>query len=217
MLCRIKIKKMNIIVFGATGTVGTEIVKQALEKGYDVTAFLRNPEKMTSLNHPNLRVYTGDVTNAEEVKNAVKNHDAVFCALGDGRIGKIRALGTLNIVHAMNSVSVRKLICLSTLGIGDSYGNLNFIWKHIMFGMLLKKAFNDHKLQEEYIRNSDLDYTIVRPSALTDGAITRGYAIGFDEKYKKLNLKISRADVADFMLRQLHRDDYLKKAVSISN
>ncbi|MBD1426196.1 SDR family oxidoreductase [Sphingobacterium arenae] len=212
-----KIKKMNIIVFGATGTVGTEIVKQALEKGYDVTAFLRNPEKMTSLNHPNLRVYTGDVTNAEEVKNAVKNHDAVFCALGDGRIGKIRALGTLNIVHAMNSVSVRKLICLSTLGIGDSYGNLNFIWKHIMFGMLLKKAFNDHKLQEEYIRNSDLDYTIVRPSALTDGAITRGYAIGFDEKYKKLNLKISRADVADFMLRQLHRDDYLKKAVSISN
>lgn len=208
---------MNIIVFGATGTVGTEIVKQALEKGYDVTAFLRNPEKMTSLNHPNLRVYTGDVTNAEEVKNAVKNHDAVFCALGDGRIGKIRALGTLNIVHAMNSVSVRKLICLSTLGIGDSYGNLNFIWKHIMFGMLLKKAFNDHKLQEEYIRNSDLDYTIVRPSALTDGAITSGYAIGFDEKYKKLNLKISRADVADFMLRQLHRDDYLKKAVSISN
>lgn len=208
---------MNIIVFGATGTVGTEIVKQALEKGYDVTAFLRNPEKMTSLNHPNLRVYTGDVTNAEEVKNAVKNHDAVFCALGDGRIGKIRALGTLNIVHAMNSVSVRKLICLSTLGIGDSYGNLNFIWKHIMFGMLLKKAFNDHKLQEEYIRNSDLDYTIVRPSALTDGAITSGYAIGFDEKYKKLNLKISRADVADFMLRQLHREDYLKKAVSISN
>jgi len=208
---------MNIIVFGATGTVGKEIVKQALEKGYDVTAFLRNPGKMTFLNHPNLRVYTGDVTNAEEVKNAVKNHDAVFCALGDGRAGKIRALGTLNIIHAMNSVAVRKLICLSTLGIGDSYGNLNFIWKHIMFGMLLKKAFNDHKLQEEYIRNSDLDYTIVRPSALTDGAITGGYAIGFDEKYKKLNLKISRADVADFMLRQLHREDYLKKAVSISN
>lgn len=208
---------MNIIVFGATGTVGKEIVKQALEKGYYVTAFLRNPGKMTFLNHPNLRVYTGDVTNAEEVKNAVKNHDAVFCALGDGRVGKIRALGTLNIIHAMNSVAVRKLICLSTLGIGDSYGNLNFIWKHIMFGMLLKKAFNDHKLQEEYIRNSDLDYTIVRPSALTDGAITGGYAIGFDEKYKKLNLKISRADVADFMLRQLHREDYLKKAVSISN
>ncbi len=208
---------MKIIVFGATGTVGTEIVKQALQKGYDVTAFVRDPEKMVSLNHPNLSVYTGDVSNVEEVKRAVKNHDAIFCALGDGRTGKIRALGTLNIIHAMNSAAVRKLICLSTLGIGESYGNLNFIWKHIMFGMLLKRAFNDHKLQEEYIRNSDLDYTIVRPSALTSGTITNGYKIGFDEKYKKLTLKISRADVADFMLRQLYSDHYLKKPVSISH
>src|SRR5690606_36309973 len=119
---------MNIIVFGATGTVGKEIVKQALEKGYDVTAFLRNPGKMTFLNHPNLRVYTGDVTNAEEVKNAVKNHDAVFCALGDGRAGKIRALGTLNIVDTMNRDPVRTLTSLSTLGIGDTYVKLNFIW-----------------------------------------------------------------------------------------
>ncbi|NGM66872.1 NAD(P)-dependent oxidoreductase [Sphingobacterium sp. SGR-19] len=117
----------------------------------------------------------------------------------------------------MNSAAIRKLICLSTLGVGESYGNLIFIWKHIMFGMLLKRAFNDHKLQEEYICNSNLDYTIVRPSALTGGAITDGYKIGFDEKYKKLNLKISRADVEDFMLRQLHSDNYLNKAVSISN
>lgn len=117
----------------------------------------------------------------------------------------------------MNSLAVRKLICLSTLGMGESYGNLNFIWKHIMFGMLLKRAFNDHKLQEEYIRNSNLDFTIVRPSALTGGAITDGYKIDFDGKYKKLKLKISRADVADFMLRQLHSDNYVRKAVSISN
>jgi len=208
---------MKIIVFGATGTVGTEIVKQALEKGYDVTAFVRNPEKMISLNHPNFRVYDGDVSNAEEVKRAVKDHDAIFCAIGDGRADKIRALGTLNIIHAMNNAAVRKLICLSTLGMGESYGNLNFIWRHIMFGMLLKRAFNDHKLQEEYIRNSNLDFTIVRPSALTDGAMTNGYKIDFDGKYKKLNLKISRADVADFMLRQLHSENYVRKAVSISN
>ncbi|PRD57127.1 NAD(P)-dependent oxidoreductase [Sphingobacterium gobiense] len=208
---------MKIIVFGATGTVGTEIVKQALEKGYGVTAFVRNPEKIIALNHPNLHVYTGDVSNADDVKRAVKDHNAIFCALGDGRAGKIRALGTLNIIHAMNSVAVRKLICLSTLGMGESYGNLNFIWKHIMFGMLLKRAFNDHKLQEEYIHNSNLDFTIVRPSALTGGAVTNGYKIGFDGKYKKLNLRISRADVADFMLCQLHTESNVGKAVSISN
>src|SRR5690606_35454873 len=178
---------MNIIVFGATATVGTEIVQQALEKGYHVTAFVRHPEKMAALQHPNLHIYTGDVSNAEEVKRAIKNKHAVFCALGDGRAGKIRALGTLNVIHAMGSAAIRRLICLSTLGMGESIGNLNFIWKHIMFGMLLKRAFNDHRFQEAYICSSNLDYTIARPSALTDGAITNEYKIGFDEKYKKLN------------------------------
>lgn len=208
---------MDIIVFGATGTVGVEVVHQALEKGYHVTAFVRNPQKVRDLGHPNLRLYIGDVSDGEEVKRAVKNHDAVFCALGDGRVGKIRASGTLNIIQAMQSAAIKRLICLSTLGMGESYGNLNFIWRHIMFGMLLKKAFHDHKLQEASIRDSHLDYTIVRPSALIGGAITNAYKIGFDEKYKKLKLKISRADVADFMLRQLHSENYLKKAVSISN
>src|SRR5690606_32356221 len=138
---------MKIIVFGATGTVGTEIVKQALEKGYDVTAFVRNPEKMISLNHPNFRVYDGDVSNVEEVKRAVKDHDAIFCAIGDGRAGKIRALGTLNIIHAMTIAAFRKLICLSTLGMGAIYVNFNFIWRQIMFEMLLKRPFNHHTLQ----------------------------------------------------------------------
>lgn len=208
---------MKIIVFGATGSVGREIVKQALEKDFKVTAFIRSPEKMKNLKHTNLTVYEGNVSNPKEVEHAVKNHDAVFCALGDGRAGKIRAEGTFNIINAMNKAEVKKLICLSTLGMGKSYGNLNFFWRHIMFGMLLKKAFNDHKLQEEYIYNSDLDYTIVRPSALTDGMISNNYKVGFDGKYKKLNLKISRSDVASFMLHQLYDVKYLKNAVSISN
>lgn len=208
---------MKVIIFGATGTVGVEIVKQALKKGYEVTAFVRNPEKITNLNHANLTICKGDVLNLSEVENAVQNHDVVLCALGDGKAGKIRALGTRNIIDAMNKTGLKRLICQSTLGMGESYGNLNFIWKHVMFGRLLKKAFHDHQLQEQYIGNSDLDYTIVRPSALTDGTITNGYKIGFGGEYKKLNLKISRADVADFMLRQLHTDGYLKKAVSISN
>ena len=86
-----------------------------------------------------------------------------------------------------------------------------------MFGMLLKKAFRDHQLQEQYVLNSGLDYTLVRPSALTDGATTREYKVGFDGNYKKLSLKISRSDVADFMLRQLTEDNNMKRAVSISN
>ena len=86
-----------------------------------------------------------------------------------------------------------------------------------LFGMLLKKAFQDHQLQEQYIQNSELDYTIVRPAALTNGPITNEFKIGFDGKFKDLSLKISRADVAKFMLSQVQTDGYIKKAVSISN
>ena len=208
---------MKIIIFGATGTVGQELVKQAVEKGYEVTAFVRNPEKIQNANNTNLILYKGDVLNVDEVENALKNQDVVLCALGDGKAGKIRALGTKNIIEAMNKTGQKRLICQTTLGMGESYGNLNFIWKHIMFGILLKKAFQDHQLQEKYILNCHLDYTIVRPSALTDGEITNDYKIGFDGNFKKLNLKISRADVADFMLQQISTNEYLKKAVSISN
>lgn len=205
---------MKLIIFGATGTVGKELVNQALEKGYEVTAFVRNPEKMQNAN---LILYRGDVLNVDEVEKALENQDAVLCALGDGKVGKIRALGTKNIIEAMNKTGQKRLICQTTLGMGESYRNLNFIWKHIMFGMLLKKAFQDHQLQEKYILASNLDYTLVRPSALTDGQISKQYHIGFDGNFKKLNLKISRADVADFMLQQLLTSEYSKKSVSISN
>lgn len=208
---------MNLIIFGATGTVGKEIVKQALEKGYNATAFVRNLQKNQIAHHQNLTIYKGDVLNQPDVENALKNQDIVLCALGDGKAGKIRALGTKNIIEAMNKTGKTRLICQTTLGMGKSYGNLNFIWKHIMFGILLKKAFQDHQLQEQYILNSNLDYTLVRPSALTDGVVTNQYKKGFDGNFKKLNLKISRADVADFMLQQIESNQYSKKAVSISN
>ncbi|MFV8373517.1 NAD(P)-dependent oxidoreductase [Flavobacterium sp. LB2P6] len=208
---------MKVILFGATGTVGREIVKLALKNGHEVTAFVRNPEKMQNISHPNLIIHKGDVLNVTDIENALQNQEAVLCALGDGKIGKIRANGTKNIIDAMNKTAIKRLICQTTLGMGESYENLNFIWKHIIFGILLKKAFLDHQLQEEYILNSNLNYTIVRPSALIDGEITNTYKIGFDGTYKKLKLKIARIEVADFMMHQLQTNEYLKKAVSISD
>ena len=208
---------MKIIVFGATGSVGEKIVNQALEKGYSVTAFVRNPEKLTSKNHPNLNIFQGDVLNLADVKEAVKNQDVVLCALGDGKIGKIRAEGTKQIITALKDSTTNRFICQSTIGAGNSYTNLNFIWKYVMFGFLLKKVLPDHNLQEKHIMESDLDYTIVRPSALTDGEISTNYQENFDETVKKLSLKISRSDVANFMIQQIDSKKYLKKAVSISN
>lgn len=208
---------MKLIIFGATGSVGKELVRQAVEKKFEVTAFVRHPEKLQNTNYPNLTVYKGDVMNVYDVENALKNQEVVLCALGDGKVGIIRALGTKNIIAAMHKTGKKRLICQTTLGMGESYDNLNFFWKHIMFGMLLKKAFQDHQLQEQHIFNSHLEYTIVRPSALTDGEITNQYKIGFDQNLKNLNLKISRADVAGFMLQQVATTEYSRKAVSISN
>jgi putative NADH-flavin reductase len=208
---------MKVIVFGATGTVGIQLLKQALQQGYGVTAFTRTPEKLKSLPRTNLKILKGDILNPQDVENAIYNHDAVLCAIGDGNKGSVRAVGTKNIITAMQRQGIRRLICQTTLGLGESQGNLNFFWKHIMFGLLLKKAFQDHQLQEQYLIDSNLDFTMVRPSAFTDGEVTRNYKIGFDGNYKNLSLKISRADVADFMLQQLTKREYLKSAVSISN
>lgn len=208
---------MKLIIFGATGAVGKELVKQSLDKGHSVTAFVRDPTKLNNTQNDRLKIYLGDVSKPADVEKAVVNHDAVLCVLGDGKLGKIRALGTKHIIAAMNSAGLKRLVCQTTLGMGESYGNLNFLWKHIMFGMLLRKAFQDHQVQEKYVFSSGLDYTLVRPSALTDGALTRAYKTGFDGKFRKLSLKISKADVADFMLAQLEDKDYVQKAVSISN
>ena len=208
---------MQIIIFGATGSLGSHVARQALEKGYSVTAFTRNPEKLQDLNSPNLSTIRGDVNNLADVEKAIKDKQAVLCALGDGNKGKVRGPGTLNIIEAMAKLGVRRLICQTTLGLGDSWNNLNFFWKHAMFGFLLKKAFIDHQLQEKYILNSKLDYTIVRPSAFTNGDLTQHYKVGFNDKFKDLSLNIARADVADFMLRQLTSNEFAGKSVSISN
>lgn len=207
---------MKVVIFGATGSIGRHLVEQALERKHDVTAFARNPLKIET-KHPNLKIAQGDVTDLSAVENAVQGHDAVLIALGDGRKGRIRAAGTKNIIQAMEKSGVRRLICQSTLGIGDSRANLNFFWKYIMFGLLLRAAYADHEKQEKYIRESALDWVIARPSAFTDGARTGEYKHGFSSSEKGMTLKISRADVADFMLKQLNSDVYLRKTPGVSN
>jgi putative NADH-flavin reductase len=206
---------MKIAIFGATGSVGREAVKQALGQGYMVTAFLRKAANI-DMEHPNLRAVEGDVLNLENVERAVKGQDAVLCVLGAGRKGVIRAEGTRNIIKAMEKTRVRRLICQSSLGVGDSQGNLNFWWKYIMFGLLLRPAYADHVRQEEFVMQSDLDWTIIRPAAFTDGPHTGEYRHGFSASDNAVTLKISRADVADFLLKQLTDDTYLRKTPGLS-
>ena len=150
------------------------------------------------------------------VENAIAGQDAVLVSIGAGRKGQVRAKGTRNIIDAMHKVGVRRLICQSSLGVGDSRGNLNAFWKYIMFGLLLRPAYADHVEQENHVRQSNLDWTIVRPGAFTDGELTGQYRHGFSSTDKSTRLKISRQDVADFMLKQILNNKYLHCSPGLS-
>ncbi len=198
---------MKIIIFGATGSLGQHVVEQALQQGHQVSAFARHPKTLIET-HPNLTAIAGDVLDLDSVEHAIRDHDAVIITLGAGMKGGVRASGTQNVITAMQQQGIKRLICLSTLGAGDSHKYLNFLWKYIMFGMLLKNALSDHEQQEAMVRSSGLDWTLVRPAAFTDGPATSTYQHGntFDSPLK---LKISRRDVAHFMLQALTSKAYL--------
>jgi len=206
---------MKLIIFGATGTVGAHLVEQALFQGHEVTAFARKPSAL-EVKHKNLTRQSGDVFDPEAISQAIQGHDAVLIALGSGRKGTVRSIGTQHVIDAMQRRGIRRLVCLSTLGAGDSYPLLNFFWRRIMFGFFLKQAYADHQAQETLIRKSHLDWTIVRPGAFTDGPATNNYQHGFPATSKNIKTKVSRVDVANFMLRQLTDESYLHQSPALS-
>ncbi|BDS12123.1 NAD(P)-dependent oxidoreductase [Aureispira anguillae] len=207
---------MNVIIFGATGSIGKHLIEQSLKKGHQVTAFGRSIDQLAS--HQQLKKIKGNVFDLNAVQEAVKGQEAVIVVLGAGISSgsNVRSQGTLNIIKAMQNNGVKRLICQTTLGAGDSRGNLNFFWKYIMFGGLLKRMFLDHELQEKHVRNSSLNWTIVRPGSFTDGPKTGHYKHGFSPTDRSVNLKIARADVADFIVQQLDATHYLFKSPGLS-
>ncbi|CAL2084351.1 SDR family oxidoreductase [Tenacibaculum sp. 190524A02b] len=208
----------KIIVFGATGSVGKLVVQQLLEKGYEVTAFCRSSVKLAAVRNKNLKIVVGDVLTIEDVNKALKNQEVVIVTLGAGknRKSKVRSQGTKNILEGMKNNNLKRIICQTTLGAGASTHNLNFFWKRIMFGWFLKQVFLDHELQEYYVQNSGLEWTIARPSAFIDNEEIKSYQHGFSPLIKTLKLKISRANVADFLIKQIENKNYLYKTPGVS-
>jgi len=208
---------MNLLIFGSTDSVGRLLVQQALEEGHNVTAFTRNPAKL-DIKHKNLRVVQGDVMDLVSVESAMKDQDAVLAALGSPplRKNKVRSEGNRQIIRAMEKAGVRRFVTLSTLGAGDSREMLPLKYK-ILFGTILRKAFLAHEDQENYVKQSRLDWIIVRPGAYTNGVRTAKYRHGFPNTDKTIKAKISRADVSDFMLKQLTDNTYLRKTPGLSD
>ena len=208
---------MKLVIFGSTAGTGRKLLEQALEDGHEVSAFARAPEKIDDLEYPNLRVIQGDVLDSAAVGAAVAGQEAVLCTIGAGA-GRttLREDATRNIVEAMDAAGVQRLICQSSLGVGDSRANLGFFTKHVVVGLFLRHAFADHERQEAVIKQSRLKWTIVRPPHLLDRPRTGVYRHGFSPADRGIKGQISRADVADFMLKQLTDDSYVHRTPGVS-
>ena len=206
---------MKILIFGSTGKTGRELVKQALEQGFEILAFARTPEKLDDLKHPNLSVLKGDITNYESVEQATEKAEVVISALGSPTLKKntIVSNGTKNIIKSMNKFGIKRFICMTALGAGKSRGEPGFFFTYIFVPLVIKNVMADIEIQETYIMQSNLDWTIVRPVGLTNGKKRDVYK--HSEKIEKLTLRISRADVADFILKQIESKEYLKKTPAI--
>lgn len=208
---------MQILVVGATGGTGKEVVKQALEHGHYVTAFVRDSAKLP-IQHPNLTVVIGNILQPDTLLPAVRRQDAVFCALG-GRSGQTDHAvedGTKNLIAAMKQAGVRRLLIVSSLGVGTSYEEAPLPSK-LIIKTLLSGAIDEKEKQERVVQESNLDWMIARPTRLTDGPLTGKYRLGEHLPFSTFSLPhISRADVAAFLLDQLQSDTYVRKAVTIT-
>ncbi|MFD2514755.1 NAD(P)-dependent oxidoreductase [Pontibacter locisalis] len=208
---------MNILVFGASGRTGREIVQQALVQQHAVTAFVRTLPDF-DLQHERLRVVKGDITNYDEVELAISGHDAVMSALGPHTLLKrVPALvtGIYNIVGAMEKKGVKRLVYESALGVGKSKADQNAFFRYLILPVVLGRDYADHETNEQTIRSSRLDWVIVRPARLVDGPRTGNYQVGLHLAATFPFGRISRADVAAFMLEQLTETNYLKKEPGI--
>jgi putative NADH-flavin reductase len=150
---------MNILIIGSTGGTGRQLVIQALDRDHNVTAFARNPSKI-KINHNRLKVIKGNVMNVDSLRNAMIEQNIVLCALGHKRWlypTKILSEGTRNIIAAMKENGVKRLICETSLGLGETIGKMGIYYTFFVIPFILPFYFWDKRKQEKIIHSSDLD------------------------------------------------------------
>jgi uncharacterized protein YbjT (DUF2867 family) len=207
----------RVLIVGATGGTGRQLVEQALERGHVVTALARDPSALR-VEHPRLTVVRGNVLDYLSVDAAVRGQDAVLSALGHKQFFRpTRTLseGTRNLLHAMETHGVRRFVCETALGIGDSAGRMGLYYTFFVIPVILPFYFWDKARQERLIAASGVDWVVVRPGALTNGAKRGRYRHGRTVGSLLWTVRISRADVADFMLNQMSDNTYLKAASGV--
>ena len=209
---------MNLLIVGATGGTGQQLVTQALQRGHRVTALVR--KEPSAAPRPGLLTVLGDVLDASSLDGAVHGQDAVLSALGHKqyfRPTRILSEGTRNLIGSMRRDGVRRFVCETALGISDAWWQMGLYYTLFVRPVIVPLYFRDKIRQEAVIRASELDWTIVRPGALTNGPRRGQYRHGPRVGHWLWTVRISRADVAAFMLDQLTDGRYVRTAVGVAD
>jgi putative NADH-flavin reductase len=206
---------MKVVIFGASGKTGSLLTEAALAAGYEVIAYVRRAESVT-LVHQNLKVVAGQLSEKDKLTSVIHGADACISTLGGASLTKhsreiMEGIG--NIVSIMEAEKVKRIIYLSSLGAGESRYYMPQPIRFLIVDLMLRVPMADHNTNENRITNSQLQYTIVRPGGLTDGAKTGPLKHGSESIKIKGNSSISRANVAAFILDQVVSTEYLNKRV----
>jgi putative NADH-flavin reductase len=207
----------RILVLGATGGTGRLIVAQAVSRGYDVTVLVRSAEKARDLKGAKLIV--GDVRDESALRQALKGRDAVISALGApaSPFGEVTLLSsaTRALVSAMKAEQVSRLVCITGIGAGDSAGHGGYLFDNLIFPLLLRKVYADKNRQEAIIRDSGLDWVLVRPSILNNKPSSNTIR-ALTDLSKFDGGTISREDVAKFVLDQVSAHTWVHRSPLIT-
>ncbi|MBK1836633.1 SDR family oxidoreductase [Azospirillum sp. YIM B02556] len=208
----------RILVLGATGGTGRLIVGQALARGYDVAALVRSPERARGLD--GAKLIAGDARDERALRRALEGREAVISALGTPaspvREVTLLSSATQVLVDAMKAERVARLVTITGIGAGDSAGHGGFLFDHVIFPLLLRKVYADKNRQEAIVRDSGLDWVLVRPTVLNDKP-ARGAVRMLTDLSGFHGGTIARADVAGFVLDQVRDGAWLHRSPLITS
>lgn len=205
---------MKLIIFGSTGRTGSFLVRYALEKGHQVTAFVRNPNKIT-IQSPNLQIFIGDVLKLESIKAAMEGQNAVLSAIGSKEDFSLLSRGLNNITLAMEEQKVSRIVAIGGAGILQEDKN-KLIRENINYPMFLKNISEEHFKVYQLLLKSMLNWTLVCPPMIPQGERTGNYRVKIDYQAQG-QPQIFTGDLADFMLHELIDCNFLKARVGIAN
>ena len=191
---------MKIVIFGATGGIGRQLIEQCLAAGHAVTALARKPEVLAAF-AARITIIEGNLLDQSSVSEAVKGQDVVLSTFGasSGKDSDIYPKGIATIITAMKEQGVRRIVCVTAAPVDDS-PELGFVFGKIIKPLFFQKYYDGMKQLETLLKQSDLDWTLIGPGRLTDATRTGVYRTG--TTIPKGGSKIARADVADLLLRE---------------